>query len=280
MRPRIDERRVTPEGVVVDPGKPETIANTTWLTVKPAAYTLNVGLTHAKTVKPGSEMEMTVTLSDFEGKPVSGEVALWLVDEEFLALKKEQPIKPLTPFIEQVKSRISMRDSRNMALGNLMSFETPGGDGEEAEESNPFGAVTVRKNFKTIPYWNPSLQVDKSGKAVVKIKMSDDLTNFAVRAIAVNGPDRFGAAGSAISVRLPVLVQPALPRFVRIGDKLKAGGLARIVEGENGTGKFKIVVDGLTVSSKVQGAYELSKTNAQKVYADMVVPAPAFDKLG
>jgi uncharacterized protein YfaS (alpha-2-macroglobulin family) len=280
MRPRIDERKVTPEGVVVDPGKPETIANTTWLTVKPAAYTLTVNLTHEKTVRPGSEMEMTITLADFEGKPVSGEVALWLVDEAVLALKKDQPLKPLAPFIEQVNSRISMRDSRNMALGNLMSFETPGGDGEEAQESNPFGAVTVRKNFKTVPYWNPSIQVDKSGKTVVKIKMSDDLTNFAVRAIAVNGQDRFGSSTSTVGVRLPVLVQPALPRFVRIGDKLKAGGIARIVEGENGAGKFKIVTEGLTISSKVQGACELSKTKAQQVYADMVVPAPAFDKLG
>jgi uncharacterized protein YfaS (alpha-2-macroglobulin family) len=280
MRPRIDERRITPEGVVVDPGKPETIANTTWLTVKPAAYTLNVGLGHAKTVRPGSEMEMTITLADFEGKPASGEVALWLVDEAVLALKKDQPIKPLTPFIEQVNSRISMRDSRNMALGNLQSPETPGGDGEEGEESNPFGAVTVRKNFKTVPYWNPSIQVDKSGKAVVKIKMSDDLTNFAVRAVAVSGQDRFGSSSSTVGVRLPVLVQPALPRFVRIGDKLKAGGIARVVEGENSAGIFKIVSDGLIISTQAQGACDLSKTKAQQVYADMVVPSPAFDKQG
>ncbi len=280
MRSRIDDRRITPDGVVVDPGKPETIANTTWLTVKPTAYTLNVNLEHPKTVRPGAEMEMTVTLTDFEGKPSAGEVALWLVDEAVLALKKDQPIKPLTPFIERVLSRISIRDSRNMALGNLQSPETPGGDGEESEESNPFGMVTVRKNFKTVPYWNPSIQVDKSGKAVVKIRMSDDLTNFAVRAVAVSGPDRFGTSSSMIAVRLPVLVQPALPRFVRIGDKLKAGGIARIVEGENGAGKFKIVADGLTITSKAQGACELSKTNPRQVYAEMIVPAPGFDKQG
>lgn len=280
MRPRIDDRRITSDGVVVDPGKPETIANTTWLTVKPAAYTLNVNLAHPKTVRPGSEMEMTINLSDFEGKPASGEVALWLVDEAVLALKKDQPIKPLTPFIDQVSSRISIRDSRNMALGNLQSPETPGGDGEEGEQSNPFAMVTVRKNFKTVPYWNPSIQVDKSGKTTVKIRMSDDLTNFAVRAIAVSGADRFGTASSMVGVRLPVLVQPALPRFVRIGDKLKAGGIARVVEGENGAGAFKIETDGLTVSSKLQGACELSKTNPRQVYAEMTVPAPGFDKQG
>ncbi len=83
-----------------------------------------------------------------------------LLTRRFIALKKDQPFKTTGTFLlNRCKSRISMRDSRNMALGNLMSFEiTPGGDGEEAEESNPFGAVTVRKKFKTVPYWNPSIR--------------------------------------------------------------------------------------------------------------------------
>ncbi len=67
---------------------------------------------------------------------------------------------------------------------------------------------------------------------------------------------------------------------MRIGDKLKAVELHALSKEIMVAGKFKIVSDGLTISSKVQGECELSKTKAQRVYADMVVPAPAFDKLG
>jgi uncharacterized protein YfaS (alpha-2-macroglobulin family) len=280
MRPRIDDIKRTPDGVEVDPGKPETIGNTTWIKVKPAAYAVSVDLTHRKTVRPGSDLDVTINLKDFNGNPVAGEVALWLVDEAVLSLKKEKPLAPLSPFIEEVQSHISMRDSRNMALGNLQIPEAPGGDGDGGM-GDQFGKITVRKNFKTVPYWNPSIIIDKSGQATVKIKLSDDLTNFAMRALAISGSDKFGAGTSKVEVRIPVLVQPALPRFVRIGDKIKAGAIARVVEGAGGSGLFTIKAEGLSMENnqRIQSC-ELSPTKAVQLYAAMNVQTPQFDMNG
>ena len=57
-----------------------------------------------------------------------------------------------------------------------------------------------------------------------------------MRAVATDGAARFGYAKSIVSIRLPLIVQSALPRFVRPGDSFVAGGIGRVVEGEGRTG--------------------------------------------
>ena len=82
-----------------------------------------------------------------------------------------------------------------------------------------------------MPYYNPALIIGPSGTATVSIKLPDDLTIFRIRAVAVSGAERFGFATGQIAVRLPVIVEPNLPRFVRPGDSFDLAGLGRIVEG-------------------------------------------------
>ena len=44
----------------------------------------------------------------------------------------------------------------------------------------------------------------------------------------------FGLKQDTLHVRLPLLVQPQLPRFVREGDRFWGGGVARLLEGAEG----------------------------------------------
>jgi uncharacterized protein YfaS (alpha-2-macroglobulin family) len=280
MRPRISDEKRTPDGLSIDAGKPQTIANTTWLKIEQIDNILNVSLDHPQTVRPGSEVNMTIHLKDGRGKPESGEVALWLVDEAVLSLAKEKSLDPLPSFTDQVSSHISLRDSRNMVLGNLRLPETPGGDGSEGEDE-VFGKVTVRKNFKTVPYWNPSIPVDKSGNATVNFKISDDLTDFAVRAVAVSGTDRFGFGKSQVRVRLPVIIQPMLPRFVRPGDKIAAGGVARVVEGPGGSASYSIQTQGLKIIDGTGSAdVNLDSKKPMPIQSNLLVLDAGFDSTG
>ncbi|KMQ52556.1 alpha-2-macroglobulin domain protein [Chitinispirillum alkaliphilum] len=281
MRPRIASPQRTPDGVHVDPGKPETMANTTFLTVKPTSYMLDVKLTHETTVLPDGQLEIEISLSDMNGSPRAGEVTLWLIDEAVLSLRREKSLDPIEAFIEPVQSHISMRDSRNMALGNLRVRETPGGDGMRmlrAQET--FGKVTVRKNFKTVPYWNPSISIGNNGTKTVTVQMPSDLTNFGIRAMAVSEADMFGFERSRVSVRLPVIVQPAMPRFVRLGDKFRAGGIGRVVEGEGGEATWGIESEGLRINQS--GAAQVTLDNARPVqlFSDAEVIVPDFDPQG
>jgi uncharacterized protein YfaS (alpha-2-macroglobulin family) len=112
MRPRVAQPKVLPEGQKVDLGKPETVANTTWLNIEPVTNRVYVELQHEKVVLPGSQMAMTISLKDSKRKPLPGEVTLWLVDEAVLALAPEGNLDPLEKFIDPVKSHVSIRDTR------------------------------------------------------------------------------------------------------------------------------------------------------------------------
>ena len=232
-----------------DRGRPIAMANTTWVTVEPVANRATLKLEHPVVNLPGSRIKMKLRLSDPRGAPLDGEVALWLVDRAVLALGDELPIDPLSAFIDPAKSYIRLRETRNEVVGNLPVEELPGGaDAGEydkmMERRSLLEKTTVRRQFKTVPYFNPAIAV-KNGYGEVEIDLPDNLTEFAVRAVAVSGFERFGTAKSVVSIRLPVIVQSAVPRFVRPGDRFVAGGIGRIIEGEGGPGLVQIELEGL-----------------------------------
>jgi uncharacterized protein YfaS (alpha-2-macroglobulin family) len=258
-----------------DLGKPATMAATAWLDVNPVAHQLTVDLDYPPTARPGQQIEMGITLKDPHGQPLSGEVTLWLVDQAVLALGKEQRLDPVPDFIRPVDSRFAVHDTRNLAFGMLPFAELPGGDQGE-EGAGLLDRSTIRKNFKTVPYYNPAIQVGPDGKAKVSIKLSDDLTNFRVRAKVASGPERFGFATGTIAVRLPVIVQPSLPRFVRPGDRFDAVAIGRIVEGKGGPGAAEIRAQGVQVSGAARKDLTWVEGKPEKIGfpVEVLTPAP------
>lgn len=247
--------------------RPLSVANTTWIVVDPDVNRLVVDLVHETKALPGSTFAVKILVKDREGKPVDGEVALWLVDRAVLSLARERFGTPLTAFITDVSSRLKISDSRNLAVGNLPFEELAGGDMAEMSKSMAFGPLldksTVRKNFKTVPYYNPGILI-RRGQGEVSFTLPDNLTEFALRAIATSGFDKFGTGKSVVALRLPVVVQESLPRFVRPGDGIKAGGIARVVEGEGGPARSELELGGGLVI-KDRGSTESANLSLDKV---------------
>ncbi|HYD40248.1 MAG TPA: MG2 domain-containing protein, partial [Anaeromyxobacter sp.] len=225
--------------------RPQTVAGSLDLAVQPVKNQVDVDVAHPASVRPGAQIDLTVTLRDDQKQPVGGEVTLWLVDAAVLSLAKEGPLDPLTRFVEPNARATSVRDTRNAALGRILEQEEePGGDGEEEEEDAGAPKPVVRKLFRTVPYYQATLQIPASGKLVVPVKISDDLTDFKVRAVAASGLGRFGVHQSTLRVRLPVLIQPQLPRLVRAGDRFWPGGVARLLEGAEGPASVQVQLAG------------------------------------
>lgn len=266
----------------LDLGKPATLATTTWLTVTPKEHTVDVALDYPEKAQPGDEVSVDIRLRDARGNPLSGEVTLWLVDQAVLALGKEQRLDPVPDFIRDRGTLVEIRDTRNLVIGHLPLKEVPGGDGAEAavQMDQLLDNVTVRKNFKTVPFYAPAISVGAEGKASVKIKLPDNLTNFKIRAKVVSGADRFGFASGMIAVRLPVIVQPSLPRFVRPGDRFVATAIGRIVEGEGGAGRANVRVDGLQLGGDMEQKFVWQPNKPQRIDYQLTVPTPAYTKDG
>lgn len=239
------------EGVADDARyRPQTVAASVELEVQPTPNQVAVQVEHPASARPGARVELAVTLKDERGKPLAGEVTLWLVDEAVLSLAREGALDPLGRFIERNRPATSLRDTRNLVLGRILEEEEPGGDGAAEEEGRR--ARTVRKNFQSVPFWQATVQVPASGRVTVPVTLSDDLTDFRVRAIAASGLARFGVHQSTLHVRLPVLVQPQLPRLVREGDRFWPGGVARMLEGAEGAGVVDIELSGPVDARKAE----------------------------
>jgi uncharacterized protein YfaS (alpha-2-macroglobulin family) len=252
--------------------KPETVASTIDIDVRPVKNELEVKVGHPDSARPGQKINLDLTLKDDQNRPVAGEVTLWLVDEAVLSLAKEESLKPLPHFIDQNAHVSSIRDTRNQIIGALLEEDEPGGDGEGGGEGSSITQV-VRKNFKTVPYYQATLTVDSSGHLIVPVTLSDDLTNFRVRAMAISGVRRFGFDQSTLHVRLPVIVQPQLPRFVRQGDRFWGGGVARLVEGAEGEGSVLIKLDGPADTTGFHKAVSLKKSQALSLLEPITVRA-------
>lgn len=263
------------------PYRPQTMAASVDLAVQPVRNLVKLDVKHPESARPGSKVDITLTLKDDKGAPLGGEVTLWLVDEAVLALAREGSLDPLSSFVVPNSHATSVSDTRNRVIGRLLEEEAPGGDGaEEKEESEGTANRRVRKNFQTVPYYQATLVVPSSGKLVVPVTLSDDLTNFMVRAVAVSGAERFGRWESKLKVRLPVLVQPQLPRFARQGDRFEGGGVARLVEGAEGPGYVKLEMSGPVDARKRSRDIALKMSKAESVtFPIEILPAGSLEAL-
>ena len=280
MRGRVPGVKPEPDGHV-DLGKPATMAATSWVTVEPVENQVNVKLENPEKARPGQTITVKIRLNTGKGKPASGEVTLWLVDQAVLALGHEQRLDPLPDFITSVVSRLTLQDTRNWTLGILPFSELPGGDqGAKGTNEDLLDKVTLRRNFVSVPYYNPDIEVGPDGIATVSVKLPDNLTNFKLRAKAASGADRFGVGTGQVSVRLPVIVQPALPRFVRPGDSFTAAAIGRVVEGPGGAASAQLRVSGVDVSGDKTRKLDLKPNMPQRIEYKVSVPTPPVDAKG
>lgn len=268
-----------------DLGKPATMASTLSLAVAPVEHRVLVTLENPARARPGTTLPVTIKLAAPDGAPLAGEVALWLVDQAVLALGREQPLDPLASFMPRIESRLAVRESRNLLRGLLPLELLPGGDAGEMsampmEDGGILDRATVRKNFKTVPYFEPALAVPASGTLTVQVALPDNLTHFKLRAKAASGKDRFGVGTGSVHVRLPLLVQPGLPRFVRPGDRFPALAIARVVEGEAGAGRAELRAEGATLTGPASVAVAFDPAKPARVEFPLEVPLPPLDAGG
>jgi uncharacterized protein YfaS (alpha-2-macroglobulin family) len=255
-----------------DLGKPTTVAATVWLTVTPVENQLRVNFDAPASARPAQEIDLVVHLSDPAGHPLAGEATVWMVDQAVLSLAKEQPLDPLPSFIVQRPSRMVARDTRNQAFGIIPLSEAPGGGagGEQGAEN-----ISVRKNFTPVPLYVPRVKFGSDGVAVIHVKLPDTLTVYMLRAKAISGPDRFGFGTGSMKIRLPLVAQPVLPRFVRPGDRFTAAVIGRLVEGAGGPGTATAALQGVTLQGAASETFTWNAGHPARIEFPVAVPMDA-----
>ncbi|HWM26222.1 MAG TPA: MG2 domain-containing protein [Chthoniobacterales bacterium] len=177
----------------------------------------------APAVKPGDKIAIDGTVRDFAGKPVAdAEVTLYAVDEGVLSLTAYKTPDALT-FFNQLRR-----------LGVLTSITLPTMLREDSVESDfankgyligdgkggPAALPGLRTNFIACAYWNGSLRTNAAGQVRAEFAAPDSLTRYRVIAIATTKASQLGAGESAFEINKPMMLEPALPRFGNVGDKI------------------------------------------------------------
>ncbi|MDD5200575.1 MAG: alpha-2-macroglobulin family protein [Terrimicrobiaceae bacterium] len=226
------------------------------------------GSTELKVTQPGAELAIAVAADHLEyqprtagaltvrvtadGRPVpDAEVTLYAVDDSILTLGGWELPALLGAFLPAHPFNVVTR----LALsGYIESFSEQaltqkgfvvGGGGKDDYGNTQF----VRKNFRPLILWLPSLKTGAGGVATAKFTTPDNLTRFRVIALGQTTANQFGAGDTTFTVSKPVLVEPALPHFLRQGDEVELRAVARQkISPEEKLTIRCVVGDGVTLS--------------------------------
>lgn len=193
------------------------------LKVDPEEKRLFVDVTpNRREVGPGQEIEVAVSVKDRNQRGQPAEVTLYAVDEGVLLLTDYRVPDPLRTFTATRPLEVATLDTRahlvNLKARNLdrvvLGGKLEGGGG---------GDYSVRRDFQQTAYFNPNLVTDQDGRARVKFKLPESLTRFRLMAVAVGRGEQYGFGSNDVTISKRLMLRPALPRFLRVGDRVQAG---------------------------------------------------------
>ncbi len=179
--------------------------------------------------EPREKVTGSVTVTSL-GSPVAGaEVTVYAVDDSILTLGGWSlpglgpDFFPQNPF--NVVTSPALRglvDGIHPSQLTQKGYTVGDGGGEE------FGNVDfTRKDFKPLLFWNPSLKTGANGTVTFETTAPDNLTRFRVIALAQTPRNQFGSASETFEVSKKLIIEPALPRFLREGDEVELRAVAR-----------------------------------------------------
>lgn len=209
-----------------DVGRPSFKIGYVGLSISPLEKLLKVTVTpDRQSYRPGDSVEVHITTTLNDGAGVSAEVTMSVADLGVLNLIGYRMPNVFNTFYGPRPLGVVTSETRIHLIGQRdygeKGEEEGGGGGEEYPDV--LDAEGVRKDFRPSAYWNPSIITDKSGVARVRFKLPDNLTAFQIMAVAQTLNSDFGYGENSFQVNKPLLLQPALPRFARVGDTFEGG---------------------------------------------------------
>lgn len=156
-----------------------------------------------KEMHPGETVNLLVSTQDLQGKPVSSDVALRVVDEGIYQIKQDDddPLRDFYPI-------------RYTEVATNYSFPSIYLDGEDKGGSE----VTVRKDFADTAFWSASVRTGDTGSITVPVKVPDNLTTWRVTGTAISKSTQVGKGVSSVVSLKELMLRMSLPQFLTQDD--------------------------------------------------------------
>ena len=182
------------------------------------------------TAKPGDAVrgEVLVTSQD---KPVSdADLLVFAVDDAVLTLGDWKLPNIGARFYPKNVFSVRTYEALHGYIESLakLSLTQKGfviGDGGEEAISN---VKNVRKEFRTLAFWQGNLKTGADGKVSFEFVAPDNLTTYRIVAVGQTKANQFGGdATQTVKISKPLLIDLALPRFLREGDEVELRAVVR-----------------------------------------------------
>ncbi len=169
--------------------------------------------------QPGDEASFLIKATDQRGNPVKAELTVQMVDLAIEMLIGETPADVLDTFYRQ--RGLAVNTALSLVRRHLPQEEPNGGEGKGG--GGGADGEGLRTEFPETALWEPSLSTDENGEAVVQVKLPDNLTTWRLTVQAATEDTRVGTGHADIISNLDIMVRPALPRFLVVGDAPRLG---------------------------------------------------------
>jgi len=226
------------------------------LAVDPAPKALRISIEpSAVKLEPGNPVTIDLRVTDADGIPARAALSLDLVDKAVLSLQPRATDAIVSTFYD--RRGLGVRTASGLVISltrlsleqledlDLLDADKAAVDGEEtvggaflmAEGPPPSAAmrapeeagaanqlpegIEIREEFLDTAFWHPSIVSDEDGMARIDIDLPDNLTTWVVRAVGATRETQVGEATTEILVTKPLLVRPAVPRFLVVGDRVR-----------------------------------------------------------
>lgn len=247
-----------------------------WVELKEQSLTVKAE-PQRRYVQPGDRVGIDVSLSDYQGKPAPGQVTLMVVDEAVLSLTNHKTPDPLAGlYIDYplgVRTGTLYLDLPHSRRSRQETMFPGGGFGDDWDISTGF-PISLRKLFESTVYWNPDIRVGTSGKTSVEVTLPDNITSYRIMAVASDLLTRAGSGEDKIVSQKPLMIQPALPRFIYPGDEFQAEVIVFNASSASGSINMQAQFKGLTV---VSGSTNQTKSAAAGESTSFTFKVKALD---
>ena len=241
---------------------------------------LQVAISPAKNeVRPGDEIEAEIVVRDGSGAAAGDtEVTFWAADDGVLALtgyERPQPFEIFSqPLPLRVRTGLTLFELMSEDPANIDFFNKGyliGGGGGEGP------GAKLRRDFPGTACWMPSLRTDRNGKVRAKFRAPDAMTRYRLVAVVHAGGSMFGSGESAVTIRKPLILLPALGQFANVGDQLIARAVIRNDTGANGTAEVSLALDATAESTEPTSA-KIEIPNGEAKTVDFPIKLRAVGK--
>ena len=217
-----------------------------------------------QTAGPGEQVFFDIRTTDYEGKPVSSEIAVGLSDLATLSLLPPNSPPILEFFFSErtlgvwtsVPIGLSLDEYNASIEEHIPGGEQMGSGGGKGE--GELGVLLVRQDFPDTAFWEANIVTDEDGEAQVAVILPDNLTTWRMDARAATTDTLVGQSTQDIVSTKSLLIRPQTPRFFVANDEVQLGAVVQNNTEISLTVKVRLDAQGITLSSIAEQELEIA----------------------